>query len=401
MKIGIDLRALEGGIQHRGIGRYATQLIEALSEIDKNNEYIFFISDPSVEAPTFKLSQGFSSSIKTGKKAWTRKAKFVRTMYLRQNPLHVDRYDLDVFFHIDIQQPIIAKKTPVVSVLYDLIPFIYKDTYQYIHFGGFNPGNIVFYIRLKLMWMLAEKSLQDYHKAAGVVSISEYSKNDLAKFLPGVDSSKIHAIPLAASPVSDVLPKPSKSLQKMEGLDYIFYVGGADPRKGLVGFVADMEAVWVKHPNTHLILAGKEVVDKEVPEAARLHEAVKASSKPKQIHLLGFISDEELAWLYSHAVAFVFPSRYEGFGLPVLEAMQAGCPVVAYSNSSVPEVAGDAALLVSDGKPLAPSINELIGGLVLRKSMINKGYKQAAKFTWQKTAKKTLQVLEAAGATKK
>ena len=116
----------------------------------------------------------------------------------------------------------------------------------------------------------------------------------------------------------------------------------------------------------------------------------------KDVLTPGFISDVDLQYLYKQAVCLVFPSRYEGFGLPVLEAMAIGCPVVAYRNSSIPEVAGEAGLLVNDGDPLAPAIEKVLKDPKLRKDLIAKGRKQAAKFSWEKTAQRTLAVLREA-----
>lgn len=401
MRIGIDLRSLEGGIQHRGIGRYATQLIEALSTIDDRNKYTFFVSHPNSLPPAFNLAKAFRHTTATGEKLQLRrKLKFIRTLHLTPQPLDIDKFGLDVFFHIDVQQPIKNKSTPVVSVLFDIIPFLHKKEYQHVHFGSLKPADVVFYSRLKLKWQIAGKRLHDYKKAAAVVSISEYSKKDLLKFLPDLDPKKIETIPLAASEPPHVDTKAIKKMEALKLKNFLFYVGGADPRKGLVGLVEEMESVWRKYPDTQLVLAGKEITDPEVPEAVKLAQTVASSSKPQQIKLLGFITDGELAWLYRNAAALVFPSSYEGFGLPILEAMQMGTPVIAYDNSSIPEVAGKAAILVENGAPLAPHINELIGNKRLQKDLASKGLKQEKLFTWKKTAQKTLRVLEEAARQK-
>jgi glycosyltransferase involved in cell wall biosynthesis len=143
-------------------------------------------------------------------------------------------------------------------------------------------------------------------------------------------------------------------------------------------------------------VAGKDIVDPEAQDGVKLLKAISRLSRPKQVITPGFISDSDLAWLYGHAMAFVFPSRYEGFGLPVLEAMQAGCPVVAYDNSSIPEVAGDAALLVPDGDSLVPAITKVLKDEALRQTLIQKGKARAKRFSWDRTARETLGVLSEA-----
>ena len=123
----------------------------------------------------------------------------------------------------------------------------------------------------------------------------------------------------------------------------------------------------------------------------------KKNNLEKYVITPGYVSDGELSYLYENAEAFVFPSRYEGFGLPVLEAMQSGCPVVAYDNSSIPEVAGNAAILVKDGESMVPALEDLMQDKGKRKALIEKGYKQAEKFSWKRTAQETIKVLEGVG----
>lgn len=401
MRIGIDLRSLEGGAQHRGIGRYASELLYALSKIDHTNEYVFFVSHPKVDIPQLKLHQDFKRSHATGRGEGLRGVKYVRIMYITPRPLNVDKYNVDVFFHIDTSQPIRVKSTPIVSVVYDLIPYIYKDMYQRVHLGGLTPGHLIGYSRMRLKWKIMERWLQNYRRDTRIISISEHSKKDLLRYVPGLNPKNIVAIPLAAGQLNKPDTQAEKSMKKLQLKKFLFYVGGADPRKGLVALAKSMEDVWQKFPDAELVLGGKETVDQRVPEAAKLHKAIAALSRPKQVRLLGFINDSELAWLYEHAAAFVFPSRYEGFGLPILEAMQAGCPVITYDNSSLPEVAANAALVLRDGESMAPAICKLLGSNKLRAGLIQKGMKQAAQFTWIKTARATLKVLEAAAKEKK
>jgi len=399
MKIGIDLRSLESGEQHRGIGRYATELLEALSNIDHSNEYVFFVSHPKALPPQFKLHKKFNYHNEAGKGEGLRGIKYIRIVYILPRSLSIDKYGLDVFLQIDTLYSVKARKTPVVSVVYDLIPYIYKDQYQHIHLGGYSPGHLIGYSRGKLRWKMLERQLDKYADAEQIISISEHSKKDLISFVQGIQPERITVTPLGPGSTKTA-PKLSKRLTKLKTSSFLFYLGGADPRKGLVNFMKDMELIWQKYPTTNLVLAGKEIVDDKVAEARKLKRAIASSSKPQQVHCFGYVSDSEMYWLYKNAAAFVFPSRYEGFGLPVLEAMMAGSPVVTYDNSSIPEVAGEATALVKDGTSLAPAVNELLKSPNLRKQMVVAGKKQAAKFTWDKTARATLKVLETAAESK-
>lgn len=401
MRIGIDLRSLEGGAQHRGIGRYASDLIHSLSEIDKKNEYVFFLSHPKAKPPVIPTHRDFKPLFAHGKGQGLRGIKYIRIVYITPRPLNVDRYNVDVFLHIDTSQPIRFKTTPVVSVVYDLIPFIYKEQYQHVHLGGYTPGHLIGYSRIRLKWRILEKWLQLYAKSTKVISISEHSKKDLLAFVPSVNPKNVIPIPLAAGKLPTISAVTAEKMKHEAFKNFVFYVGGADPRKGLVSLVESFEDVWKENPNAELVLAGKEVTDSRVPEAAKLHAARERSSNPEKIHLLGFITDEELAWLYKNAEAFVFPSSYEGFGLPILEAMQAGCPVITYDNSSLPEVAARAAIVLKDGSSMAPSICKLLSDKNLREKLRAKGKKQAMLFTWKNTAIQTLNVLEKAAKQRK
>ncbi len=394
MKIGIDLRSLEDGAQHRGIGRYASDLIHALSEIDTKNEYVFFLSHPKVKTPALALVKNFSATYAHGKGQGLRGVKYIRIIFITPRELKVDTYGVDVFLHIDTSYPIRAKTTPVVSVVYDLIPYIYKQQYQHVHLGGYTPGHLIGYSRMRLKWIVLERWLQRYAKSAKVISISEHSKRDLLSFVPRLNADNVVAIPLAAGKLPPVSALIASKMKQEHFKNFFFYVGGADPRKGLVSLVESFEEVWKKEPSAELILAGKEVTDVRVPETVKLHAARAKSSHPEKIHLLGFVTDEELAWLYKNAVAFLFPSRYEGFGLPLLEAMQAGCPVITYDNSSLPEVASKAAIVLKDGSSMAASICKLLSDKKLRNELRLKGKKQAAQFNWKSTASQTLAVLE-------
>jgi glycosyltransferase involved in cell wall biosynthesis len=296
-----------------------------------------------------------------------------------------------VILQIDTLEELVTKRTPVVSLIYDLIPFIYKEHYQYVHLGGYTPGHIIGYSRMKLRWVILEHRLKLYKSSNKIISISNSSKNDLIEMVPGDKPSDIKVIPLSSGNFSQ--GKKSINIPELSTRRFIFYVGGADPRKGLVEFAKSLEKLWLNHPELYVVFAGKEITLTDVPEARKLNEVVSQLSKSNQVYLKGFVSDEELSWLYKNATAFVFPSRYEGFGLPVLEAMQAGCPVVAYNNSSIPEVAGNAAILVEDGKSMVPAIEKILDDSKYRNELIQLGKNQAAKFSWEKTARETLEVL--------
>lgn len=180
---------------------------------------------------------------------------------------------------------------------------------------------------------------------------------------------------------------------------YLLFLGTLQPRKNLTRLVQAFARYLARSgdPDLSLVLAGQVgwLIEPERDLYAHLPRAFR-----ERLRLLGYVADAEVAALYSGALAFVFPSLYEGFGFPVLEAMRCGTPVLCAQSASLPEVAGEAALLVDplDVASLADGIEQIVRDSALRAELIGRGYVRAAGFTWERAARQTLQVLcEAAG----
>jgi glycosyltransferase involved in cell wall biosynthesis len=231
-----------------------------------------------------------------------------------------------------------------------------------------------------------------------VVTISESSKQDIVEYL-GVSPTRIWVTPLAsryatdALPSSPLMPVPIELEKEANSAigdrPFILFVSTLEPRKNVVRLVQAFNLLKTEHRVDHqLVLVGQKGW-----QFKPIFEAIEASPWRHQIHHLDYLSDTQVASYYSQADVFAYPSLYEGFGLPVLEAMTLGCPVVTSSTSSLPEVAGDAALLVNPNsvEELAVALEQVISDRSLRQSLIEKGYHQAAKFSWAHTAKSTLE----------
>jgi glycosyltransferase involved in cell wall biosynthesis len=179
---------------------------------------------------------------------------------------------------------------------------------------------------------------------------------------------------------------------------YLLYVGTLHPRKNLVRLV-QAYARLLSQPTGRdtaplLVLAGQKGW-----LYAEINDEVRRLGLGERVRLTGFVPEEDLAALLSGALAFVFPSLYEGFGLPVVEAMACGTPVVCSQTSSLPEVAGDAALLVDplDPEDLAGALLRIVGDEGLRRELVQRGFQQARQFSWRRCARETLDALEEAG----
>ncbi|MBI2798442.1 glycosyltransferase family 4 protein [Candidatus Saccharibacteria bacterium] len=396
MKIGIDLRPLSLGNKYRGIGMYISRLVHQLSAIDHTNDYVLFVNDKDIIEP-LGLDPKFKFTTVIAPNNYMQNIKYLRAFVVKTPKLNISKSNIDVFFQTDVSFRIQAGSIPVVAVLYDLIPLLYKDKYLKPELSGFRPGSLLEYYRRLRLRKLYFKNLEYYYKATKIVSISNASKRDLIKFDGRIKPTKVSTIYLAA----DSLPKQdpaTKTLLKKANVakKFLLYVGGADYRKGVNTVIPELNKLLTEN-DLNLLLVGNEFVHTELKETRAVLGNIKKLTNPNSVKRIGFVSDAQLNWLYHHAEAFLFPSQYEGFGLPILEAMQAGCPVIAYNNSSIPEVAGSATILAENNKEFVDGVTRVLKDAAFRRQLIAQGHEQVKKFSWQNTARQTLQVLESVG----
>ena len=223
-------------------------------------------------------------------------------------------------------------------------------------------------------------------KAARVICVSEHTKSDLVKFFPKVESK--------TSVVLNGFRTPKKlrvtGYKLQESNPYILFVGTIQPRKNISALIEAFEEFVQAHPEFELKIVGKRGW-----LYSETLKRIESSPFLKQIKYLGFVADKELESLYVNAYATVLSSHYEGFGLPVLEAMSYGSPVIASNNSSLPEVGGDAVLYCNpnDSKTIIDALEKLQDSK-LRKSLLLKAEKQLTKFSWTKCAEETLSIIK-------
>jgi glycosyltransferase involved in cell wall biosynthesis len=225
-----------------------------------------------------------------------------------------------------------------------------------------------------------------------VLTISHSSKQDIVDYL-GFPADRIHVTPLASRYTTGALSAVHQAqLQKTTGFDftqpYILFVSTIEPRKNIIALVEAFDQLKQTHQIEHqLVLIGQKGWRYEP-----IFDRIQRSPYRSQIHHLRYLSDDLVALFYAKADVFVYPSHYEGFGLPVLEAMTLGAPVIASNTSSLPEVAGAAAILVSpdDTDALADAILRVVTDRTLRDRLIQSGYRQAQRFSWAHTAWDTL-----------
>jgi glycosyltransferase involved in cell wall biosynthesis len=223
-------------------------------------------------------------------------------------------------------------------------------------------------------------------RAAKVITNSNNSRNDLLQFCD-LSADRVSQVYWAVDDLFlQAAPSPTSTWQ-MD--DYILYVGSLEPRKNIGTLLEAYEILRERNPsiNSKLVLIGG-----ESPLFAEVQLKVKRYKE--DVLFQGFVNDHVLKEFYSHARLFVYPSLYEGFGLPPLEAMASGIPVVTTLTSSIPEVVGEAALMVSpyDAEELASTMDKILGDPNLREHLVQAGLKQVRKFNWQRVARNTLAI---------
>ncbi|MFH1486891.1 MAG: glycosyltransferase family 1 protein [Chloroflexota bacterium] len=285
------------------------------------------------------------------------------------------RHAPDVLFVPAHVLPVIHPKRSVVTI-HDL---------GYLRYPGAHPFRQRLYLKLS--------TAHNARAATRIIAISENTKRDIVHYLK-TDPDRIRVIPLAASEEfrPDIDLKEVATLLHRYSIDreYILYVGPLHARKNVLRLIDALALLKTeKGAQPRLVIAGKKGW---IPKEVMRHIAPVADS----ITLTGFISPQELPLFYAGASAFVMPSLFEGFGLPVLEAMACGTPVIAARSSSLPEVAGDAALMVDPEsvRDIADAIERLAGDKELQRELRQKGLARAKQFSWQRTAAETMALLE-------
>ncbi|MEK7570678.1 MAG: glycosyltransferase family 1 protein [Patescibacteria group bacterium] len=344
MKVAIDISPLQSGHKVRGVGFYLHYLKASFLKYFPEHDYTFFTDTKEI-------------------------------------PADVDLVHYPYFDPFFLTLPLVKKHKTVVTV-HDLTPLVFPE-----HFPAGIKGT--------LRWQLQKMLLR---QVDGVIGDSEASRKDIIK-IAGVDKEKVFSVYLAAG---EEFKKMENGKWKMEILKkynlpkkFVLYVGDVTWNKNLPNLVRA-----VQQADLPLVMVGKslatETFDHTNPWNANLVEFHELIKNDKRIIRLGFIPTEDVVALYNSATVFAFPSLYEGFGLPVIEAMQSGCPVVTTKGGSLAAVAGDAAFFVDgyDVNSIADGMNKVFSDKHMQQDLIAKGLKQASTFSWQKTASETIQVYQ-------
>lgn len=386
MKIGIDIRVLMDKY-YSGVSEYTANLLKALwrqeaaakqnANSEPNDYLLFYNSARDLGERLEKLAGPHVKIIRT---RWPNKI----FNYLMQRFLAYPKIDrllggVDIFFSPHFNFTCLSSKTKRIITVHDL---------SFLRYPEFFSGR-------KNFWHRALRVKKILHAADKIVAVSENTKNDLIE-LVGVASEKITVIYSGNNLLrQELLPEEKAEFLKKHQLasPFILYLGTIEPRKNIKGLIQAFNILKAKaeFSDLRLVLAGAP----GWKNRAILREW-RFSPYQHDIIFLGYISKKEKEILYSSAAVFVYPSFYEGFGFPPLEALTYGLPVVCSNVSSLPEVVGEAAILINPAQPLeiAASVEEILKNEELRAYLKNQAAARAAKFSWDKAAEQYLQLFK-------
>lgn len=344
-------------------GRYVDKLVENLAKLKPEHEMVvltkphrldylrqvapgFTIVESDHKEFTFDEQLGFKRQLKT----------------LRADLVHFCMPQQPVLYH-----------GKVVTTIHDLTTIRFS-----------NPDKNWFVFRLKqLVFKYVIRRVSK--KSAAIITGSEFVKDDLVDYT-GVGPAKITVAPEAADAITD---KPDPVIG-LEGKQFLMYVGRPTPHKNLERLIDAFVKLRAQHPELMLVLAGKKDANYERVETEAQARGVRG------LYFSGFVSEGRLRWLYENCSAYVFPSLSEGFGLPGLEAMMHGAPVVSSNATCLPEIYGGAAHYFDpmDVQAMAEAISEVLTDTELRAELVKRGRAQVKKYSWRRMARQTLSVYE-------
>ena len=375
MHIAIDAHSV--GTQLGGNESYATNLIEALAEIDQTNLYTLYVTKPvAIERfknrwPNFQVKQTLPHTPLV-------RIPLTLSTELRRHPVDL--------LHVQYTAPPFAP-CPVVTTIHDLAFEHLPETFN------------------RRSWMQLRLTVRrTARRAAHIITVSDYSRRDISRTY-GIDPELItvtpEAAPLNFAPITN--ETELRRIRETYGIqgDYILSLCSIQPRKNLVRLIEAYSCLRRVSPEVklpQLVLAGKRGwLENETFRAAE------RDALGRDILFTGYVPEHDLVGLYSGAICFVYPSYFEGFGLPVVEAMQCGVPVIAGNRTSLPEIVGEAGLLFDpfDTAELVKALTRVLDDSAYRAELRIKGLERAKDFNWKTTAQLTLKAYQRAAIRKR
>jgi glycosyltransferase involved in cell wall biosynthesis len=367
MRIGIDATFI-GSEKPTGLAIYTRNIVNELFKL--HSEMVLWTAEKS----GFRLPQECIRPVLDGYAFLGRNRFIVRPIWMELKfPGLLKQEKIDILFST-VPGGMWFCPVPHVVTVHDLTP---------LTFPGDSPKSVQLNFRYRLGKIL--------ERTEAIIAVSLSTRDDICKFYK-IPQEKIHVIPLG---YDRDLFKPHHNLELLDtyglhGIPYILAIGSDNPRKNLIRLVRSFGRM--RNSSHYLVLAG---LHSDVTKIRIIEEASVFGANGR-IKFLDYVRDEDLPLLYSGATLFCYPSLYEGFGLPVLEAMASGTPVVASNATSIPEVAGQAALLVDpmDCDEIAAAMDLILIDTNRRESLRTAGLERVTSFSWEQAARETLSVLQ-------
>jgi glycosyltransferase involved in cell wall biosynthesis len=362
MRVAIDTRK----IHDFGIGTYIRNLLRQLARIDRDTEYVLLCREPDLGIAA-QLGPNFRSVREPSPNYSLREQIHVPWVLRRERP--------DVYHAPHYVLPVAVRCRSVVTI-HDCIHLMFP---QYL------PNRMAYAYARASMWAAARRSDR-------ILTVSEASKRDILSLF-NVKPEKIVVVYNAIDEHFSATPSEEHiaRIRERYQLDhkFVLYVGNIKPHKNLVRLIEAFSELRRTHDDLKLLIIGD-----EISKLPALRRAVHRHKLHKYVRFLGYLKDDTLTVLYRLASVFVFPSLYEGFGLPPLEAMASGTPVVTSNVSSLPEVTGDAAVLVDpyDVDSIGDGMRRILDDPRLAEELRLKGLKRAREFSWERSVEKTQRV---------
>lgn len=369
MKIGIDIRYLSTFTNKAGFYQYVYNLVSNLLLVDSHNEYTLLAT-----------LRGFRGDGKIVSQFLRRFPGRISDLLLEKlsMPIEFLMGMLDIFHGPCYFVPHCLRCKSIVTI-HDLMTLRYPE-----------------FLELETVDYYNKKIRISTQRADAIIAISNFTKTEIVDLL-NIPEERVRVIYNGISPVFH----PVKERRKIEGVkakygltgNYLLFVGNIEPKKNISTLIRACAALWnstiYKYP---LLVIGSKTW--HLWHFKEVWKVVQQFHAEKDIIFADVVCNEDLPYLYSGAELFIFPSLFEGFGIPVIEAMACGTPVVASNRASIPEIAGEAALLVDplDVNEMTEAMHKVLSNRILREQLVEKGLKQVKNFSWERTARETLKL---------
>ncbi len=401
MKIGIDARFYSGEFA-KGLGRYTEELINHLLSTDTENSYVLFLQGSGITVWKEKLAQdpvlAQRVEIVEAPYRWYTLAEQIGMPRVIRNA----RVDFMHFPHFNV--PLLYRKSFIVTI-HDLIILKFPTK------RASTLGPLLYWVKQLAAKIVLRHAAKN---ARHIITVSEFSKTDICQYFH-LPVERVTVTYESAHEYSFVAPDDAQSNESQAAVDqrvvhrygitgpYVLYVGNAYPHKNIEQLIEVAVRAKEKQGAGDVLPWQFIFVGKKDYFYERIVELAEERGVTDMVHCVGYVPDRDLGSLYRRATTYIFPSLYEGFGLPPLEAMQYGTPVICSTSSCLPEVVGDAAYPIDPHSPSAilTAIEDVLHNKETRQNLIKQGYERLQLFSWEKMADQTLAVYKQYGTNTK